>query len=162
LATPQSFYSETIADNTVKTNGAPETSTWQVAIAELTAANVVAQEGLLTTLSSAVGNIILGNLIRTQIVLSRDEISSAPAALQAAQRENKLLLRYHGATSNQKFSVSIPTFDLTLLPNHSEFLDLTVGDGATLKSAFEAVVKSPNNDTEVVILDSAQFVGRNT
>jgi len=162
LATPQSFYSETIADNTVKTNGQPETSTWQVAIAELTAANVVAQEGLLTTLSSAVGNVILGNLLRTQIVLSRDEISSAPAALQAAQRENKLLLRYHGATSNQKFNVSIPTFDLSLLPNHSEFLDLTAGDGATLKSAFEAVVRSPNNDTEVVILDTAQFVGRNT
>jgi len=162
LATPQSFYSETIADNTVNKAGKPESSTWQVAIAELTAANVVAQEGLLTTLSSAVGNVILGNLLRTQIVLSRDEISSAPAALQAAQRENKLLLRYHGATSNQKFSVSIPTFDLTLLPNHSEFLDLTAGDGATLKSAFEAVVRSPNDDTEVVILDTAQFVGRNT
>jgi len=162
LARPQSFYSETIADNTVKTNGAPETATWQVAITELTAANVVAQEGLLTTLSAAVGNVILGNLLRTQIVLSRDEISSAPAALQAAQRENKLLLRYHGVTSNQKFNVSIPTFDLTLLPNHSEFLDLTAGDGATLKSAFEAVVKSPNNDTESVILDTAQFVGRNT
>ena len=162
MATPQSFYSETIADNTVNKAGKPESSTWQVAIAELTAANVVAQEGLLTTLSSAVGNVILGNLLRTQIVLSRDEISSAPAALQAAQRENKLLLRYHGATSNQKFSVSIPTFDLTLLPNHSEFLDLTAGDGATLKSAFEAVVRSPNDDTEVVILDTAQFVGRNT
>lgn len=162
MATPQSFYSETIADNTVNRAGKPESSTWAVAIAELTAANVVAQEGLLTTLSAAVGNVILGNLLRTQIVLSRDEISSAPAALQAAQRENKLLLRYHGATSNQKFSVSIPTFDLTLLPNHSEFLDLTAGDGATLKSAFEAVVRSPNDDTEVVILDTAQFVGRNT
>lgn len=162
MAVPVSFYSETIADNTVNKAGKPETSTWQVAIAELTAANVVAQEGLLTTLSAAVGNVILGNLLRTQIVLDRDEISSAPAALQAAQRENKLLLRYHGATSNQKFNVSIPTFDLTLLPNHSEFLDLTGGDGLTLKTAFEAVVRSPNDSSEVVILDTAQFVGRNT
>jgi len=162
LATPQSFYSETIADNTVNKAGKPESSTWQIAIPELTAANVVAKEGLLTTLSAAVGNVILGNLLRTQIVLSRDDISSAPAALQSAQRENKLLIRYHGVVSNKKFNVSIPTFDLTLLPNHSEFLDLTTGDGATLKAAFEAIAVSPDDDTELVILDTAQFVGRNT
>jgi len=100
--------------------------------------------------------------LRTQILFLKDEISSAPAAVQAAQRENKLLLRYHGATSNQKFNVSIPTFDLTLLPNHSEFLDLTAGVGLALKDAFEDVVRSPNDSSEVVILDTAQFVGRNT
>jgi len=162
MAVPVSWYSETIADNTVKSNGKPETGVWQVPVVALSAANVVAQEALLLTLSSAVANFTLGNLIRTQLVFERDEVSSAPAALQAAQRENKLLLRYHGATSNQKFIVSIPTFDLTTLPNHSEFINLTAGDGATLKAAFEAVVRSPNDDSEVVILDSGQFVGRNT
>lgn len=162
MAVPVSFYSETIADNTVNKSGKPEVATWRVPIVQLSAANVVAQEALLLTLGSAVANFYIGNRLRTILTFEQDDISSSPAALQAAQRENKLLLRYHGATSNQKFSVSIPTFDLTTLPNHSEFIDLTAGDGATLKAAFEAVVRSPNDSSEVVILDSGQFVGRNT
>lgn len=162
MAVPVSFYSETIADNTVKLNGQPESSTWQVATVQLSAANVVAQTALLAALSTAVQGVTIGNLLRTQVLFNKNEISSAAAAVQAAQRENKLLLRYHGATSNQKFNVSIPTFDLTLLPNHSEFLDLTAGVGLALKDAFEDVVRSPNDSSEVVILDTAQFVGRNT
>lgn len=162
MAVPVSFYSETIADNTVKANGEPESSSWQVAIAPLTAANVVAQTALLATLSTAVEAVVIGNLLNTQVIFHKDAISSAPAALQAAQRENKLLIRYHGATSNQKFRTSLPTFDLTLLPNHSEFLDLTTSPGDALKAAFEAVVRNPNDSSEVVIVDTAQFVGRNT
>jgi len=87
---------------------------------------------------------------------------SGNASSASAQRENKLLLRYHDATSFQKFTVSIPTFDLSLLENNSEFLDLGGTEGAALKSAFEAIVKSPANSSNSVVLDSAQFVGRNT
>jgi hypothetical protein len=152
----------TYNDNTVKSNGAPESSNLEIAIIPLTAANVVATSTLVDNLTAAIEAVSLGNLAKTSLTFERDFISSAPASLQAAQRENKLLLRYHGSTSNRKMTKSIPCFDLTLLPNHSEFLDLTADEGLDLKTAFEAVVRNDQDESETVILDSAQFVGRNS
>jgi len=65
-------------------------------------------------------------------------------------------------TTGQKYRVSLPTADLSVLPNNSEFLDLTGGVGLALKDAFEAVVRSPGNGANAVTLDSVQFVGRNS
>jgi len=162
MTVAKSFAGWTYYDNTLKSNGEPEASTLEVAIIPLTAGNVVATAGLVDALTTAIEAVSLGNLGKTNLVFERDPISSAPAALQAAQRENKLLLRYHGSTSNRKMRVSIPCFDLTLLPNHSEFLDLTADEGLDLKTAFEAVVRNDQDGAEAVILDSAQFVGRNS
>jgi len=162
MTAAKSFAGWTYNDNTVKDNGQPESSNFEVAIIPLTAGNVVATAGLVDALTTAIEAVTLGNLAKTTLVFERDEISTAPAALQAAQRENKLLLRYHGSTSNRKMRCSIPCFDLTQLPNHSEFLDLTTGVGDALKDAFEAVVRNDQDGAEAVILDSAQFVGRNS
>lgn len=162
MALPTSFYNLTINDNTRKANGKPESTSLGLAITTLTAANVVAQQALVINLENAIDGVTIGEMAKSEIVFDRDILSQDPAASTLAQRENKWLMRYHGNTLNQNFQVSVGTADLTQLPNNSEFLDLTAGAGLALKTAFEAIVKSPNDGAEAVTLDSVQFVGRNT
>lgn len=162
MATPTSFASWTYNDSTIDPKtGRPENSSFGVAITNLTAANVDAQITLRDALTTAIEAIVLGVLAKQEIVFDRTPMSATPANDQYAQRENKLLLRYKGVTSNKNFRSEIPTFDLGLLPLHSEFLDLTADEGLALKTAWDAFVKSPDDDTEAVSLISAQFVGRN-
>jgi hypothetical protein len=161
MALPTSFYSQTIYDSTL-VQGKPTSTTWEVPVATLTAANLVAKTALIAALKAAVAALVLGNIHQDAIIQNRPIISDLPAATNAAQRENKLLCRYHSGTSLKKFTVSIGTFDLTQLPLHNEFLDLTAGNGLSLKTAFEAIVVNPDDGSDPVILDSAQFVGRNT
>lgn len=162
MAKPVSFYGQSIYDSTVKGNGQPESSSWQIAVLTLTAANLVARTALIAALAAAVDAVVIGNLHQSEIVVNRSLISDLPAVTQLAQRENKLLLRYHSGTTLERFRVSLPTFDLSTLPLHSEFLDLTAGVGLALKDAFEDIAVNPNLADDAVILDSAQFVGRNT
>lgn len=162
MALPVSFYGNTIADNTVKSNGEPETSTWAVPITTLTAANLVAQTALIVALQSAINALILGNVAKEETVVLRQFPTPGPATNILAQRENKWLIRYHDLANNSKFRVSIPTADLSQLIAHSEFVDVTAGNGLALKNAFEAIVRSPDNSSDNVILDSIQFVGRNS
>jgi len=160
---PVSFWSATIADNTINTRtGKPETTNAAVAITTLTAANVVAQQALLATLQGAIADITLGVFRQAETVFTRNLLSASPAASVLAQRENKWLFRYHGNSTFQSFSVSYGTADLSLLDSGAEYLDLTADEGLAVKNAFEAVVKSPNDSSESVTLDSVQFVGRNT
>lgn len=163
MAKATSFWGLSINDNTVKDNGQPESTAFEVAITTLDDTNVVAQEALLTSLESAIDAIVIGVLAKATLTWERAQLSLDPAASTAAQRENKWLCRYHSdEVPATKFQVSIGTADLTKLPNHKEFLDLTTGVGAAFKTAFEAVVVSPDDPTVAVKLDSVQFVGRNT
>lgn len=162
MALPQSFYQRTIADNTVDGRGNPETTNVEFALTTLTSANVTAQEGLITDLSVAIAGITLGRIVGSSIVWLRGNFEKIPSDNPLAQRENKWLCRYHDAVTFQKMDGSIGTADLSLLADHSEFLDLTAGEGLAFKSAFEAVVKSKYDATHAVILDSVQFVGRST
>lgn len=162
MALPSSFASWTMNDNTRKANGEPESANFSLPIITLTPANAAATETAVLDLETAILNITLGELAKREIVYARDALSSSPAASVQAQRELKLLLRYTDAVTGAKFRVSIPTFDLSQLPANSEFLNLAAGVGAALKTAFEAVVRSPDNDANAVVLQSAQFVGRNS
>jgi len=162
MALPTSFYSLTINDNTVKSNGEPESGTIRLPITTLTAGNLTAQLALIADLENALEGITIGNPAKSEVQLSKTVISVAPASEATAQRENKWLLRYHGNTLHQKFVASLPTADLEQLMENDEFIDLSTGTGAALKSAFEAIVKSPNDAAEAVTLDTVQFVGRNT
>jgi len=162
MAVATSFFSMTIADNTLKSNGNPETTSAEVALTALNAGNLAAQATLIAALRTAVEGIILGNVVGQQTVQNRPVLANTPAASNLAQRENKWLVRYHGAITFQKFRVSYGTADLSLLPDHSEFLDLTTSPGDAFKDAFEAVVKNPNDQSEAVVVDTVQFVGRNT
>lgn len=162
MALPVSFAGEKIADNTKKSNQQPETTSWSVPVTTLTAANMDAQVILVGNLYAAIGSMILGNVLQSTLVLDRSELNVGPAATIAAQRENKMLLRYHDATSNVKFQVSVGTFDLTKLTANTEYVALGSGVGAALKTAFEAVVVSPDDSSHATVLDSVQFVGRNS
>jgi len=162
MALPVSYFSQTQNDNTLNSQGTPESATWEVAITTLTAANVVAKTALIDALVTAVNSITLGQPARQNTVFNREQLSRLPAVSIHAQRENKLLLRYTGNVANKLFRVTLPCFDLEELPDNGEFLDLTAGTGAALKTAFEAIVVSPDDSSESVSLLSAQFVGRNT
>jgi len=162
MALPVSFWTRTLADNTLKNNGNPETSTFRVAITTLTAANVVAQQALLTDLATDIASITLGQVNKTNLVYEELPGVPGPSSNPLAQRENKWLCRYHDVSNNKKYDVSLPTADLSLLANNSEFLDLSINPGLAFKTSFEAVVKSPYDATHAVVLDSVQFVGRNT
>lgn len=164
MARPVSFFGQTIADNTKKAkNGDPETTSYEVAITTLTAGNAVAVTGLIGALNAAVDALIIGVIRTDNTVFDRHTGSLDRASSTAAQRENKWLVRYHDSIGG-KFQVSIGTADLTLLPDGSEFLDIITGASAgnDFKVAFEAVVKSPDDSSLNVTVDSIQFVGRNT
>jgi hypothetical protein len=162
MALPVSFVSLTMNDNTLRPNGTPESTTISLPVTTLSAANYAAQSALIAALITALEGITIGNPAKSETTILRSIISSTPASDPLAQRENKFLLRYDGTTLNVKFQASIGTADLTQLMTNSEFVDLSSGAGAALKSAFEAIVKSPNDAAEAVVLDSVQFVGRNT
>ena len=161
MSLPVSAFVYTLADNTTKNNGQPEVTTTRFNINTLTAANLVAQTALIGNLVTAVEAVTIGNLVKRETVLAHDKPNSGPSSNVLAQRENKWLFRYHGTTLNQNFQLSIGTADLSKLVSHSEFLDLGTSPGSDLKTAFEAIVVSPNDAAEAVVLDSVQFVGRN-
>ncbi len=162
MATPVSFWGATWNDNTVKRNGDPESASTEFAIVTLTAANIVAQTALLVTLKDALNAISIGQFSKETTTAFRGTPSTVPAGSTLSQRENKYLIRYHDSLTNRKYRGSIPCADLSLLPDGSEFLDLTTGEGADVKAAFEAVIVSPDNTAAAVVVDSIQFVGRNT
>lgn len=163
MALPVSFYSHTIADNTLKKNGSPETTVTEFPITTLTSANVVAQQTLINDLAVAIAGITLGQVNKDQVVFTRTPGVPGPSSNVLAQRENKWLVRYHDNTTYQKYSRSIGTADLSLLPaTNTEFLNLADTPVAAFVSAFEALVKSDADPTHSVTVDSIQFVGRNT
>lgn len=162
MALPLSWMSVTVADNTVKGNGEPETSSWSAPITTLTPADVAATETLVGNLIAAVQGVTIGSNQKKEIVYARTILANGPASSTAAQRENKWLCRYHDATTFKKFQLSLPCADLTKLASGSEFLSLAAGVGLALKTAFEAVVVSPDDAANATVLDSVQFVGRNS
>lgn len=161
MALPISFYGITVADNTKKANGEPETTSMRLPTADIDETNFDAVVSAASAFKTALDAVIIGNMLQDRITAAENSIGTGIAGSTLAQRENKWLFRYHDTVTNQKFQASIGTADLTLLPSGSEFLDLSVNPGLALKTAFQNLVKSPADSTRSVILDSIQFVGRN-
>lgn len=158
-----SFFNVTVADNTVKSNGEPETSSYSVPITQLSDSGANTAELILVgNLQTAIAAVLLGTYTKKDIIFNRDIFTPGPASSLLAQRENKFLCRYHNPTSGNKFRISLPTADLTKLTAHSEFINLASGPGAAIKTAWELVVVDPDDGTTLTILDSMQFVGRNS
>jgi len=156
MALPVSFLAEGTRDYS------NEQSSFSVPVTTLTAGNFTAQAALHTALLAAIATISLAAVAKTEVVANRTVIGNPVTTNPLAQRENKWLLRYHGATLLKRFSVTIPGADLSLLSSspQTDFMDTSLGAWTALKAAFEAVVVSPDDAAEAVILDSAQFVGR--
>jgi len=160
MARPVSRASQTLQDYGTPGSGTgAEKSAWAYWMSTLTAANIVAQLGLVSALNTATLAITRGSQAATNVLA----VSTQSAVVNTdplAQRENKWLVRYHDSGST-KFTLEIPTADLSLLDTGTEFLNLADGGPiAAWVSAFEAVAKSPDDPTLSVTVDSIQFVGR--
>jgi len=160
MARPISRASQTLQDYGTPGSGTgAEKSTWAFWITTLTAANFVAQTGLVSALFTAALDITLGAQASSN-TLAASTVSAVEVTNPVAQRENKWLVRYHDS-GGVKFTLEVPTADLSLLDQGTEFLNLAdAGPIAAFVAAFEAVVKSPDDPTLSVVVDSIQFVGR--
>lgn len=129
-------------------------------ITTLTAGNIVAQTTLINSLVSALSAVTLGNQQRQSIVLSDSNLAGGYPTDPFAQRETKWLLRYYDSVTFEKFVSEVPCADLALLSPYTQFADMTGTEFAALKTAWELIVRGPN-DNNLTILESAQHVGRN-
>jgi len=113
---------------------------------------------------TALGGIVLGTVSVQDVHAVVNNISSTIPANSFAQRELKLLIRYAGDTTGDVFTLTIGTPDLANLTIASGSDFVTLADGGIMAdwvTAFEAIARSPDDDTETVTVLSAQVVGRN-
>lgn len=159
MARPVTYASQTLQDyGTPGTGSGAEKSSWSVWGVTLTSSNIVAQEGFAAALWAAALGITVGSQAATKLLASSTQ-TAVVNTNPLAQRENKWLVRYHD-TNSAKFTVEIPTADLSLLDTGTEFLDLAGTEAAAFVTAFEDYVKSPDDPGLSVTVDSIQFVGR--
>lgn len=141
-----------------------EKSTTSVNIAPITVGTIVAILAEITAYRSAVEGITIGVASDDEIIMDDTVISADRPDSPLAQREVKWLVRYHGVDNNKKWQMEIPTADLAadgrLIPG-SDFADLTEAGMAAFVTAFQTLVRPPDSDTSLVVIDSVQFVGRN-
>jgi len=97
------------------------------------------------------------------------------ASSPSAQRENKLLVRYHDSVTLQKATMTIPTIDLpncVFLTEAKDFVSMSLwGSGVNTDitnwvTRFQNFVRIPTPDMvapgNATVIDSLEFVGRNT
>lgn len=138
-----------------------ESSVTNFSIGAITA---VSLPGFLTQFGSwktALANVILGTVQRDRWVGDATDISNTPPASANAQIELKWLVTYEGATTKKKFRQELPTADPSKCIPGTDKADLTDTDVAAYVTAFEAVAKSPDDDTEGVNVLDMSLVGRN-
>lgn len=138
-----------------------EKSSFGVTSITINAGNLAAQQTLAAALVGAVEDLTIGEVVKqTQnlIILNSPAIPTNPYA----QREMKWLVSYVGDASGKTFQVEIAAPDITdnVVPN-SDVADLTSTDWAAFVTAFEAYVRSPDDDAETVTVVGARLVGRN-
>lgn len=136
-----------------------ETSRFSVFVTTITAANQVAELVLINALEAAIIAVTLGRAQKDEIVLERATLSALLPTSPDAQREKKWLVRYHDAVTGTPYQREIPCADLSTLAANTDFMDTGAGVFAALKTAWEAVVRSPD-DNNLTVLDTLEFVGR--
>jgi len=116
-------------------------------------------------LKTALDNAALGQLVSWEYGGILTVVNpSGKASSASAQRENKLLIRYHDATTLKVLTASIPTIDLPNLvfeTDANDFVSLaSPAFMVALVSAWEDFVVNPETNN-LTVIDSAQYVGRN-
>lgn len=138
-----------------------ETSSTNFSIGAITAVSIA---GFLTQFGSwktALGNIILGTVAKDRWVGDATDISNTPPASPTAQIELKWLVTYEANTTKKKFRQELPTADPSKVIAGTDKADMADADIAAYVTAFEAVAKSPDDDTEGVTVLDINLVGRN-
>ncbi len=144
-----------------------EKSTMKVYNGAITAVSIAGFLTDLGALETATTGLVLGTVQQSSWVGDVNTISSAWPTDPDAQRERKGLVRYHGDTSNDVFTLTIPAIrtkdsggNSLLLPGTDKF-NLAETEVAAWVTAFEQIARNPNDDAETVTVDSITLVGRN-
>lgn len=137
----------------------------------------VSLPGLLTQfgdLRDAIGGITLGFIRQETLKVFDTRLSNDKPTDKEAQRETKWLVLYEdnqpffdpgidaipNAGYLKLFTMEVGTADLTLLNTDANTMNIVSGAGATFKTAFEAIARSPYGGT--VTIRNVTHVGRNT
>jgi hypothetical protein len=148
-------------DSTAGKSGKPESANMEIRVITLTPANVAAEITALGTLLTATQAMSLGLLASEQIVYSDTYSNAGFATDKAAQREQKWLVSMEDSVTHRVETFTVPCADTSLLPdNHAETLDLTASPMSGFKSAVEAVYRTINDHSAVMV--SIKYVGRNS
>jgi len=134
-------------------------------VGELTA---VSLPGFLTAfgdLQTALDGVTMGNR-SAQSWGEETIVTNTPPGDVDASTATELLVRYRGATTEQPFSFRIPTADYSTLnwsspPNGDTAIISGAGASAAttaLVTALEALCKSPNDETEAIIVTGIHIV----
>jgi len=119
---------------------------------------------LATTFNAKLNAATLGQEVAWEYGIQTIVNPSAKASSASAQRENKLLVRYHDDTTLAVLTASIPTIDLPNLAfenDANDFVDMTTPAMISeLKTAWEAFVVNPATGNGTIV-DSMEYVGRN-
>jgi len=138
-----------------------------VGIAALNVGSIVGVLSAVDSFQTALDGITLGRIYQ-KTWGDRDTESNELPTSNAAHRENKLLIIYRDATTEQTHTVTVPTIDsaaLVFLPGAGDAVAFTAANGATqamqdFVTAFEALVKDRVTGNAVEVVEM-HFVGRN-
>ncbi len=144
---------------------AQERSNFNIHTNQIDAADLAAWLVDWGALKTATVAITLGVLAHERVKIYDTQFGTGLPASNFARRENKLLIRYTGDTSGDKFSAELPAPDnvaLTFETGDANFVVLAdAGVMATWVAAFELLARSPEDGDENVTIQSVQYVGRN-
>lgn len=112
-------------------------------IGDLTAISLPGALTQMGALTDALQAIVLGAKVQTRFG-DVDNIVATPPTSKLAQRGVKWTLQGRDSVTGVPVINHVPTADLTKLPaGAGEDLDLTAGLGLAVKTAYDALVKSP-------------------
>lgn len=135
-----------------------ETSDFGIYTPDLTAANFDATVALLDALVVEIEAVTLGTKIKdTRSATIADFAKVLPVA-PAAQRESKWLISAVDNVLGGDVRATIPTADLQFLVSGTGEMNLGAGQGASLKAALEAVMRSKYGNA--VTVNKISHVGR--
>lgn len=115
------------------------------------------------TLKTTLDAIILGVQASEKVTIYDTVLSGAVPVSPFAQRELKILVRYEGNDTARKRSFEIPTPDLSVLTlsGRDNVVLADAGVMAAFVTAWEAIARMPDDDTEECTITGAEIVGRN-
>jgi len=146
-----------------------EKSTVEVYNGAITAISLAGFFAAFGNLRNAMAAITKGTIYKESWVGDETVLDNSYPDEASAQRELKWLVTYEGNTTHKLFQIAIPTADPDGLdgadvprkPAGSELANLNNEDIAAFVTAFEAIARTPDSDTETVTVVRIRLVGRN-
>lgn len=137
---------------TYRDYGVPgETSTVTFNTPEITAANIVAQTAAADALRLAMQAIMTEGSVEKRQLIAWVNDTKVAAANPFSQREIKWVVKYHDASTLNKWRMEIPQADLSKLdPNSTDKALMSDADIIAFVSAFEGFHISPEGNASVV------------